>query len=632
LMKKYGVTQRDSHRALIDTLTTVDFFNFLMSELETIRPDALEQIRKLTSKTSWFGGSVFNTLTPEKGSAKDPTKEKVTEPAQLAKGDSPIPTAAEQGEDNKQEQAQHWAPSTMERFLKGEKLLLESAGEPDWERLANAELTIAYSRRRRRDEIMKHAQRLGIPCAELKTPSWYLSPERLEKLLEQPVIPQDQAAFLIKMILWRDETTTGSREEITLGRNEYALFDLVADEDGSGKFAKNALEKAQNSHWVVVHQQTFSHGIALQTGATRKLIILDGEQLEENLTAAFRIRHTDTFLQRCYGDRGTLAGGLLGIFYQKMFRKQRAQGDAVMVGDNERSEIEWKQFIAALSNLPESNQQKKLLSDFAPQDDYLTYVSSFANELSYVSAPLFLGELFHRAVGEADGVIIHGVGLGSAGGFNLVRELYELDSEWGEIIEETAALPPEKRHLFVHSPTGFPEPNTSGYFESCRALFIKLIQEHGGRCLLLVNSKQSAQAFYKALVEPAGALGTRLLAFGQSGGVGKILSIFKEDPDHSVLIATNALVDHIDEIDHEIEVIAFQKIPFENMYDPLLRARSEQFKNGFAEYSLPKAVMRFRSILHRLGKDRPLPKEQKQKICFLLDSRVMSREYGKYFM
>lgn len=59
LMKKYKLPLRDSHRAMADTETAVDFFEFLLKRIREIPLDLTNKIREILQKSSWAGREVF---------------------------------------------------------------------------------------------------------------------------------------------------------------------------------------------------------------------------------------------------------------------------------------------------------------------------------------------------------------------------------------------------------------------------------------------------------------------------------------------------------------------------------------------------------------------------------------------
>lgn len=145
-----------------------------------------------------------------------------------------------------------------------------------------------------------------------------------------------------------------------------------------------------------------------------------------------------------------------------------------------------------------------------------------------------------------------------------------------------------------------------------------------------MSSKKTVEAMYSALLPYTQECNSRLLGVGPSGGAGKSLALFLDKPDSSILLSTNQILPYLHEFEQYIETIVFQKIPFDPPDEPVLSARAAQFDNGFQEYSLPRAIMRFREILNALGKGSI--KTKSKKVCHLLDSRLLNRGYGNLFI
>lgn len=181
-------------------------------------------------------------------------------------------------------------------------------------------------------------------------------------------------------------------------------------------------------------------------------------------------------------------------------------------------------------------------------------------------------------------------------------------------------------NLKIEIPQNFPDPNTEGYFKRCLKLFIEIIEKNRGRCLFILSSKKVVEAFYSALLTETEQLKVKLRAVGASGGMGKSVALFLENPAQSVLLATNQILAHFEEIEDEINVVAFQKIPFDPPFDPLVAARGTRVKNSFHDYSLPRAIIRFKEILIELGKS------EKPRECWILDRRLITQEYGRFIL
>jgi ATP-dependent DNA helicase DinG len=73
------------------------------------------------------------------------------------------------------------------------------------------------------------------------------------------------------------------------------------------------------------------------------------------------------------------------------------------------------------------------------------------------------------------------------------------------------------------------------------------------------------------------------------------------------------------------------KLPFTVPDHPLIQARLEYIDskggNSFMDYSLPEAVLKFRQ-----GAGRLIRSKSDEGIITILDFRIISKQYGKYFL
>ncbi|MBU0705822.1 hypothetical protein KJ657_01325, partial [Patescibacteria group bacterium] len=57
------------------------------------------------------------------------------------------------------------------------------------------------------------------------------------------------------------------------------------------------------------------------------------------------------------------------------------------------------------------------------------------------------------------------------------------------------------------------------------------------------------------------------------------------------------------------------------------KARSEMFNNSFMEYSVPRAILRFRQGFGRL-----IRSKKDYGVMVILDDRILKKDYGKMFL
>jgi DNA polymerase III epsilon subunit family exonuclease len=607
LMKKYKLPLRGSHRAMADIETTVSFFEFLLGIINELPKETIKTMREILNKSDWSGKEIFT----DQIKIKRKHNEKMAEI-------SPVKEAAI---------LNTWGESVTESFLSGNKILLESSCEIPFEKLKKC--VVAYFGNRKRDKLKRQAEAVNLTVCSLKEPGFYFSPKKLAQKLLSPHFANEEIPLLLKLVLWNTCTATGERDELSFDRDEYPIFELFADTEGKDEYWEKALKSAAKSDVVLLHQYALARGLAdnLSDKKDRSLIVVEAVTLEDSFTNAYRKRYTAASLRPIFGEKSTMLFGLLGIFFEHFSKEDNFGYEGnVILNDMFRGSVEWRRVIDALQNLPDNPKKQELNEGFSAQENHVTWINSFADEIILNSAPVTIGNLFQKCISGFNKILLQSPALSGDGSFSLVRELFELGSDWLPVKENKNQF----SGLDVKVADDFPEPFSPGYFKKCLHLFTKIIEEKGGRVLFLMSSKKTVEAFYQAMLKTVTDLGVKLLAVGASGGLGKSIALFNEKPDGSVLLTTNQVLQYLSEIEENVDVIVFQKIPFDHPGDPLIKARSAQFEDGFKEYSLPRAVSRFREVLSELNEDGE--KTGKPKICHILDSRMMKRDYGKLFL
>ncbi len=629
LMKKYGVTIRGSHRALDDTITTVEFFEFMLNKINEIPDAVFADLQELFSKTDWKGKLFFE------GRGKLQITKNKDQTTDKEKTDSKLQENANIKNAIEIHRVQTWGAEAVTQVKAHSHLMLESPYDPDFSLFTEHKTVFTYSQDTSRGQVLAAAEKHNILIKQYRSPHYYLSPINLKAALINPSNEFRYIPFLAKMIIWSHQTETGDREEVSLRREDYSFFNAVCDSTGTDVFYKKALKEAQKADWLLAHHGSIWDGNTTSEIVTeRKLVVLDADMLEDSLTNCTRVRVTHNDFAAHFGEKGSLVAGLLGIFYEKQKRGFDAyEGSDVLITANMMETLEWKHLIESIANLPDHTQKNTLIEAFSfNPEDCIAVVSFFAEELSFTRTPLFLGPRFTQGTKGATGVLLHGYSMSGNKTFSLTKELFELDSSWQTYIEKAQEFEPLERQLLLTIPDVFPDANAEAFFEESVVLFKRIIEKNKGRCLFVVNSKQVAYAFHSALNDFAQSLGTRILSIGQSGGTGKVMTHFTDDPEHSVLIATTTLLPQVEGLMSEMRVVVLNKIPFDPPFNPLFKARGEQFTDGWNEYYLPRALMKFRRMMVMLGYGQPRPsKDTPQNHLVVLDSRLRTKGYGKLF-
>lgn len=619
LMSKYFPSNRGSHRAMADTETALAFFDFLLGRIAEIPEEAMNSIIKVLGKSDWAGKQVFfeRKIAPHKKAECLARRGRESSDAQSA---TIMPANAPQ-----------WNDEIIGNFSGGAKIILQSSAELPLAAFKNQPVIIAYSSFRKRNALIFKAKSENIPTMVLKEPQFYLSPSKLNEKLEAPAVSAEETPFLLKLILWSAETLSGDRDEITLAREEYGMFESVADAEGTDTFWEKALKQASNSTIVILHHAAFAKGLAAEIARRVKikpgLIILEAGNLEDNFSFALQQKYTIADLQPHFGKKAVIIFGLLGIFHSH-FSSPDAFGfnGSVIMDQNARQSIEWKRFIEAVNNLPSCKKKDEIAAALNARENHVQWINSFADEVSYCSAPVALGGIFQKNIEPFEKIIVQSDALSGDESFSFIKDIFELDSTWEEFKHD---MNPWFGDLHIEFAKDFPEPNTGGYFSSCVKLFNRIIESKKGRVVFILNSKKTVEAIYQALIPISQKSGARLLAVGYSGGAGKSVSLFLANPDSSVLLSTHQILAFFGELEPYLDTIVFQKIAFDYPDNPLASARANQFENGFNQYTLQRAIIRFRELLIELGK---MPSNGQPKTCWILDSRLHTRDYGKMFL
>jgi len=179
-------------------------------------------------------------------------------------------------------------------------------------------------------------------------------------------------------------------------------------------------------------------------------------------------------------------------------------------------------------------------------------------------------------------------------------------------------------------PTFLSNPKESAFSGDVSALLNVILSADAPGTMVLFTSHKLLQDVYRTIQPVCDERGIRLLAQGIDGSRTTLLNIFREDKK-SVLLGTNSFWEGVDVPGAALELLIITKIPFDVPTEPLVQARMEQAQartgNGFMNYTVPEAVVRFRQGFGRLirsGEDRGA--------VLILDHRLVETQYGRIFL
>jgi ATP-dependent DNA helicase DinG len=186
------------------------------------------------------------------------------------------------------------------------------------------------------------------------------------------------------------------------------------------------------------------------------------------------------------------------------------------------------------------------------------------------------------------------------------------------------------RQMRICIARGIPEPDTHAYTSQLPSWIIRSIDRTGGKALVLFTSAATMRAMASAVAGDLEQRGITLLVQDAAEQRHSLLQTFRNDI-HSVLFGLDSFWMGVDVPGEALEHVIITRLPFAVPNHPLTEARHEQIQmrggNAFLEYTLPEAVLKFRQGVGRL-----IRSTTDTGLVTLLDSRVLSKRYGRVFI
>lgn len=216
--------------------------------------------------------------------------------------------------------------------------------------------------------------------------------------------------------------------------------------------------------------------------------------------------------------------------------------------------------------------------------------------------------------------------------FAFIRKRFGLTEELlGEkVITENIYDSPfdyQKQTLFA-IPNDLPSPDDPAYRDLAADCILDAIEASKGNAFILFTSYSMLLQCYKKLEAKLKELRYNVLKQGDTNRQ-QLLEKFKRI-DRSVLFATDSFWEGVDVVGEALRCVILVKLPFKVPSEPIIEARAEYIaRDGgdpFTEYSLPMAIVKFKQ-----GYGRLIRNKQDRGCIVCLDSRILTRGYGKLF-
>jgi len=183
-----------------------------------------------------------------------------------------------------------------------------------------------------------------------------------------------------------------------------------------------------------------------------------------------------------------------------------------------------------------------------------------------------------------------------------------------------------EKNALLYLPEGMPDPRSDMYDEALIEAVVPVLESSRGRAFVLFTSYRAMHAAHKVLAK---RLKYELLVQGNAPR-NELLERFRSGTD-VVLLGTSSFWEGVDVRGEALSCVIIDKLPFESVQDPLVRARMTHVestgKNPFMHYQVPRAVMTLKQGAGRLIRD-----EDDRGVLMICDPRLTSKGYGRQFL
>jgi len=238
-----------------------------------------------------------------------------------------------------------------------------------------------------------------------------------------------------------------------------------------------------------------------------------------------------------------------------------------------------------------------------------------------VASPIDVADMLRENLfGKTGTVVLTSATLSASGTFTYIRNRLGLDAPTELLL--TSPFDFENQAMLYIAP-GLEDQQASGYQEKFDGELKAVLGITGGRTLVLFTSygqlRKSAETLRRELPD----LG--FLCQGEMPAY-RLIEQFKVIPN-AVLMGTASFWQGIDIPGEALQCVVIAKLPFAVPDEPIIEARLERLKNPFFEYQVPQATLLFRQGFGRLIRT----KTDKGAVV-VLDTRIMTKNYGKSFL
>lgn len=258
-------------------------------------------------------------------------------------------------------------------------------------------------------------------------------------------------------------------------------------------------------------------------------------------------------------------------------------------------------------------------------DGYVRWIETEGEKITLRMSPVYPGDFVRNSiVPEYQSVILTSATLSVAGDFSFISQVLGL-KEAGKITLPSPFDPGSQ--VTVEIKMGIDFRNKDGV-EKLSGVISEEASKKDGGMLVLFTSREVMKKTWDACFEGLINMGLNPMVQGEQPNR-KMLQTMRES-ENSVIFGLDSFWEGVDVKGDSLKCLIITKLPFEVPTEPIVMARTEMIEkeggNPFYEYSLPRAVLKFKQGLGRLIRS----KTDKGRII-ICDERIETKAYGSVF-
>lgn len=183
-----------------------------------------------------------------------------------------------------------------------------------------------------------------------------------------------------------------------------------------------------------------------------------------------------------------------------------------------------------------------------------------------------------------------------------------------------------RRQALIYLPNNLVPPQNPKYVSQLSNTIVQVAAKLGGRTMVLFTSYSGIKNVYENITESLKKEKVDVFAQGITGGKNKLLQQFKQS-QRGVLLGTATFWQGVDLPGEKLSCLIIAKLPFDVPTEPVFKARQQEYANGFIEYAVPQAILRFRQGFGRL-----IRAKADRGVLVVMDSRIEKSNFGLAFL